>query len=132
MKILTRDRATSTEALVPFRSNSAASLDGNSYDQHAFDSFCKLILSFGEYVADWDGQGAAAPSPKLIENALNYLTSIGRAYLLLPHDVSLTADGTIVFEWKAVRFLQFVEISDSGKHLTVIDTINKTSHTTRI
>ena len=132
MKTLTRDRATSTEVLVPFRGNSAASLDGNSYDQHAFDSFNKLILSFGEYVADWDGQGAFAPSPKLIENALIYLASIVRAHLLLPNDVSLTKDGTIVFEWKAIRFLQFVEMSDSGRHLTVIDTINKTSHTNPI
>ena len=48
---------------------------------------------------------------------------------LLPSEISVGPDGSIIFEWPGPRITQIVQFDDSDRTLTVIDRLSRTSHT---
>jgi hypothetical protein len=92
----------------------------------------ETLNAFSNYEDDWDGQGAEAPSRYVVETAKSYIRMLANQDRLVPFEISLGPDGSIGFEWACQRFTQIVEIDDSDRRYTVIDRLNKTSHTTPI
>lgn len=129
MKNLTKDRSTSTENLFPINTHSAASLDLNYQSDKVFEEMLEAISEFSSYEDDWDGQGAIAPTRYTIARAKEHLRSLDSESRLLPFDVSIGPDGSVIIEWDCQRFIQIVEIDDADRRFTVIDRLNKTSHT---
>ena len=129
MKTLTKDRSTSTEELCPINTDSAASLSSSWQSRNVNCQMNDALDDFAKYEYDWDGQGAEAPSRTVIASARHYLDRLDKDSRMLPFEISAGPDGSICFEWVCKRFTQIVQIDDSGRALTVIDRINKTSHT---
>lgn len=129
MKILTKDRSTSTENPYPINTNSAASLDSKCPSDGNFERMLETLDEFSAYEFDWDGQGAKAPSRFVIAVAKHYLRSLVKEARLAPFEISIGPDGSVMFEWACQRFTQIVEIDDLDRRYTVVDRLNKTSHT---
>jgi hypothetical protein len=48
---------------------------------------------------DWDGQGAEAPPPALVDAAITLAQTLEARGLTPPHRVIAGVDGTVSFEW---------------------------------
>lgn len=57
------------------------------------------FLSFGSREPGWDGFGAAAPSPQLLESALDFLSGLQIQGTTPPSCVTLTPAGSVLVEW---------------------------------
>jgi hypothetical protein len=58
------------------------------------------LLAFRRYRDDWDGFGADAPDPAVVDVAVSYLDKLKREYFAFPpHRVALSPDGMVAIEW---------------------------------
>lgn len=58
------------------------------------------LLGFGALPDDWDGLGAAAPRPPLIQSAIKFASHLQDQGVDPPAVVSPGPDGTILFTWQ--------------------------------
>jgi hypothetical protein len=66
---------------------------------------------------DWDGQGAKAPSPPVVESAFHILRLFHEGGLSVPSSVVAAPDGAVVFTWETPNSYREAEISRPG-HIT--------------
>jgi hypothetical protein len=65
-----------------------------------------MLRSLGKLTDDWDGLGAGAPQPELVDSAESFLETFRRRHpRLVPTRIAATPDGSIVFEWQAGRMV---------------------------
>lgn len=56
--------------------------------------------SLAQLQEDWDGYGAAAPDPDILDSAASLLTSYATRAALPPPSISPTRTGGVLFEWE--------------------------------
>lgn len=81
---------------------------GNAEYQGVVDELLR-VRALGD---DWDGQGAAAPRPDVVDSALRWILEMrANPRAVLPARVVPGVDGGIVLEWQAGASRLEVEIS---------------------
>jgi hypothetical protein len=59
------------------------------------------LLAIRRYKDDWDGDGADAPDPQLVDQAINFLAALRKTAFDLPFRVALSPNGAIGIEWQS-------------------------------
>lgn len=68
-------------------------------DTKAWDAAVDELLRYRMYDEDWDGNGAAAIPPELVDSAIRLCTRFRRDGLPPPSCVLPGVNGTVVLEW---------------------------------
>lgn len=114
------------------RSSSAAgfsSPDPRDDRHRRWGSLIDGLLSVRTLDDDWDGQGAVAPSPNLVDAAIR-LAQFFQAAGVRPADFAIPGvNGTILFEWHDP--VEYVEVEMDGPGRVVQRTTDRTSGETR-
>lgn len=96
-----------TCAVVP-PSDGVADVDQSAESACSWDRVIDDLLSLRQLQDDWDGQGAEAPDPAVVDSALKLALNF-RASAMHPADrVVAGVNGTVFFEWFAPT--QYLEI----------------------
>lgn len=68
------------------------------------------IEDFSALEADWDGQGAKAPDPVLVESAILFAQLCRQGGMAAPAVVVPGLDGCVIFDWQMADVYMEVEI----------------------
>jgi len=73
------------------------------------------LIEIAQLEDDWDGLGAEAPEPEILESAIELLSNLRSIHRSPPpvHIVA-SANGTILFEWQGEGFYSEVEVVEPG------------------
>ena len=81
----------------------------------AWDQVLQNLRMLRELEDDWDGLGAEAPPPELVDKAEVFLEVFRRRYpALVPNRVLATPNASVQFEWQAGRLVMEAVIDGSG------------------
>ena len=75
----------------------------------------RQLIEITQLADDWDGLGAEAPEPELIQSAIELFDGLRSNHRSPPpaHIVA-SANGTILFEWQGEGFYSEVEVVEPG------------------
>ena len=88
----------------------------------AWDAIIANVKDFSALQADWDGQGAKAPDPVLVESAILFAQLCRQGGMAAPTVVVPGLDGCVIFDWQKADVYMEVEISKPryGEFMKVI------------
>jgi hypothetical protein len=82
------------------RQNGVASVQTAPLDPAEWKKRIEDLEAIRNYQNDWDGQGAEAPSPELMESAISLAQLLLHRAIDAPSCVVPGVNGTVVFEWQ--------------------------------
>jgi len=90
------------------------------------------VFSFRSLGNDWDGEGALAPKPEVVNTAIDFVRLLKRNeqfYQFAPTQLSIDPTGAIIFEWRVGSVYADAEISGPRTVEWMISTVGlKTRH----
>lgn len=85
------------------------------WERERWDAIVDELRRFCSLGDDWDGQGAEAPSPQLVDSTLVFAQTLRRAGFPCPSRVGAGPNGTVLFEWQDENLYLEAEITQPGR-----------------
>lgn len=82
------------------RQNGVALLQSAPVGPSQWSKRIEDLEAIRNYQNDWDGQGATAPSPELVESAVSLAQMLAQRRVDAPSCIVPGVNGTVVFEWQ--------------------------------
>lgn len=94
-----------------------------------WDRAVEALRSLAELGHDWDGMGADALSPEIVNTALNYLMVLRMKGFTAPGRICATPAGTVMFEWHEDSLYREAEVvSATEVEWMTIDKVGVAEH----
>jgi hypothetical protein len=81
-----------------------------------WDSLLDRLLEIRTLKDDWDGLGAAAPRPEIVDSAIRFLKFLRRGQVSPPPSrVAPSSNGAVLFEWQSGGSYKEAEIEETHR-----------------
>lgn len=112
-RLATSARGASIFTVAEYDGLGSLALDGPNPDRvRRWAEVIDQLLAARSLCDDWDGQGAVAPDPALVDRAIAFALSQQQAGYAPPDFAIPSVNGTIVFEWHGLsEYVEFEVVS---------------------